>query len=438
MKRQLNPSRTKKYKGEKTTTKKPQQTKNQDIVYPQYNKKGIINIPNTILQIFNSNNKKTSSPLETQVDPKNINKVVLLVVDGFGYHQFLKHNKQNKLLTNLTTEGKVFPLTSVFPSQTTNALTTLSTGLTPQEHGLFEYFIYMKNAGVINALKFERAHSKEKNKTLEVDPGNLFRGKTIANTLKNTGIDCFTHMNITNAGNACSKLIFEGSTIIPSLKPSDLIVNLRKNIEKTSGNAYFFVHLDSLDTISHEYGPQSHEYQAELSTITYLIQKELIEKVNSETAKETLILITSDHGAVDVNPEETIYIKLDLKNTLNLEVEDTKKPVSPIGSPRDIFLHIKKEKLNWTKEILKQKIGEKAEIIDTEEADKKGLFGLKESSQEFLERTGNLLIIPKEKQTVWFETKNKSRISFLGQHGGLNSEEMLVPFAIAKLIDLKK
>lgn len=296
----------------------------------------------------------------------------------------------------------------------------------------------MKNAGVINALKFERAHSKEKNKTLEVDPGNLFRGKTIANTLKNTGIDCFTHMNITNAGNACSKLIFEGSTIIPSLKPSDLIVNLRKNIEKTSGNAYFFVHLDSLDTISHEYGPQSHEYQAELSTITYLIQKELIEKVNSETAKETLILITSDHGAVDVNPEETIYIKLDLKNTLNLEVEDTKKPVSPIGSPRDIFLHIKKEKLNWTKEILKQKIGEKAEIIDTEEADKKGLFGLKESSQEFLERTGNLLIIPKEKQTVWFETKNKSRISFLGQHGGLNSEEMLVPFAIAKLIDLKK
>jgi hypothetical protein len=30
------------------------------------------------------------------------------------------------------------------------------------------------------------------------------------------------------------------------------------------------------------------------------------------------------------------------------------------------------------------------------------------------------------------------KVSFLGQHGGLNEQEMLVPFAIAKLSSLKK
>jgi hypothetical protein len=58
-------------------------------------------------------------------------------------------------------------------------------------------------------------------------------------------------------------------------------------------------------------------------------------------------------------------------------------------------------------------------------------------SQEFLERTGNLLILPNKKETIWFAGPEGRKISFLGQHGGLHEDEMLVPFAIAKLSDLK-
>lgn len=412
-----------------------------EFIFPHYQNNCISNIPDSILQIFNVQKEK-KSPLGEyikEIDTKRTNKVVLLVVDGFGFNQLLKHHKQNRFLNNLVNIGDVFPLTSVYPSQTTNALTTLNTGLTPQQHGLFEYFIYLKEIGIINALRFERIKNKQQRNLIDegYNPSIMFNGQNIQQKLNKEGIPSFTHMHFSNASNACTKLVFHGSTIVPSLKTSDTIVKLRKNIEKNRGNAYFFVHLETLDTISHEYGPQSAEYTAELQSISYLLQKELIEKISSESAKETLILMTADHGAIDTDPNKTIYLNLESEPLLNLQNGINRKKILPTGSPRDIFLHIKDQKLAQTKEALSQKLGTKAQIMETKEAIKNGLFGLGDASEEFVDRTGNLLILPYGKETVWFEGPRGRKIEFLGQHGGLNKEEMLVPFAIAKLSNLK-
>jgi hypothetical protein len=336
----------------------------------------------------------------------------------------------------LSTKGEIVPLTSVFPSQTTNALTTLNTGLTPQEHGLFEYFIYLKNIGIVNSLQFERIDYKNKQINKKIDPSiMLLKGKTIHNRLKENGINTFTHINAANAFNACSNLIFQGSTIVPAAKPSDTIVQLRKKLEENShNNAYFFVHIDTLDTIAHEYGPDSYEYYAELSLITYLLNKELVQKIDLKTAGETYLFLTADHGGVTVNPQETIYLS---KTTLPLQ-NANRKPIFPTGSPREIFLHIKEEKLSETKEWLNRKIGRRAHIIETKIAAKNGLFGLGIVNKEFLERTGNLLILPYNNKTVWFENSQGRKISYLGQHGGLGKEEMIVPFAVSNLGNLRE
>ena len=176
-----------------------------NFVYPQYDQSCISEIPNMILHLFETRNRKTKPHLENITRPERINKVVLLVIDGFGFKQFLNHLKENRFLTNLTNKGEVYPLTSVFPSQTTNALTTLNTGLTPQEHGLFEYFIYLKDIGVVNTLQFERLGSKLRDRLIDkrFDPNLLLlHDKNIHNTLKQNGISTFAHVNTSNAFNA--------------------------------------------------------------------------------------------------------------------------------------------------------------------------------------------------------------------------------------------
>ncbi|MGE5188361.1 MAG: alkaline phosphatase family protein [Betaproteobacteria bacterium] len=416
-----------------------------EFVYPQYDENCISQIPDSILKLFGirklNDNRGFDDPLLKPVLPDRVSKVVLLVIDGFGFNQFLHYHKENPFLSKLVRNGEVYPKTSVFPSQTTNALTTLNTGLTPQQHGLFEYFVFLKNIGIVNALRFERLGKTQSRSLIEegLDPNILlYKSRTIHETLAENCVPSFTHMNASNALNICSKLIFRGSQITPSPNAFETTSALRRNLEANRDkNAYFFVHLETLDTISHIYGPGSFQYQAELSWLTYLLNKELVEKIDLQTAKETLILVTADHGAVNVNPAETTYLNYLPKTLLNLKCGPDRKPIMPTGSPREVFLHIKENKLQETKDWLTQKISGKAQVLETSEAVESGLFGSGDPSQSVLDRLGNLMILPCGNGTVWFESPGGCKLTYLGQHGGLSGQEMLVPFGAACLSNLK-
>ena len=136
-----------------------------------------------------------------------------------------------------------------------------------------------------------------------------------------------------------------------------------------------------------------------------------------------------------MNTEKTIYLP---KTALHMQIDANQEPITPIGSYREIFLHIEEQKLFETKQWLHKKIGDKAQIIETKEATEKGLFGINKISEGFFERTGNLLILPYGNETIWFKDPKEKEINYIGQHGGLSRQEMLVPFAVANLRNLKE
>jgi hypothetical protein len=414
--------------------------RNDNFLYPRYEENCISNIPGTVLDLFGVKNSLPRLPVEVTSGIDEVDKIVLFILDDFGYNHFLRHYKDNIFLNTLAEKSKIHQLTSVFPSQTTNALTTLNTGLTPQEHGLFEYYIYLKEVdSIVNTLRFKPLGSKKRDELVEkgYDPSILFRGNTLQNRLKEAGVKSFTHISASYAYTHYATLLFADSIVVPAMKSSDLIVTLRKKLEQIKGLAYFFVHLSELDAIAHEYGPKSYEYGAELAAISYLLNRELIQKIDAETAKQTLLLITSDHGGVHIVPENTTYLN-DFNDVLgNLEKGKTGKTILPIGSARDVFLHVKEEKLTETKRLLTEKVGGKAKIVETKDALNMGLFGHGKISREFVDRAGNLLILPYRNETVFFEHFPDMKYNPIGQHGGLNKEEMLVPLAVTKLDDLK-
>jgi hypothetical protein len=149
-------------------------------------------------------------------------------------------------------------------------------------------------------------------------------------------------------------------------------------------------------------------------------------------------LMTADHGAVKANPTDTTYLNLESEPFLNMQNGKNRKKILPTGSPRDIFLHIKDQMLARTKELLEQKLDNKAQVMETKDAIERGLFGLRAATDEFIERAGNLLILPCGNETVWFDGPGGRKIDFIGQHGGLSEEEILVPLGIARLSDLKR
>src|SRR6185295_6431189 len=121
-------------------------------------------------------------------------RVVLLLLDGFAFAHFLRYHRQHRFFSRIAERGDVHPLTSVFPSTTPAALTTLHTGLTPQEHGLPEWTVYFDELGTIVETRPFRAHGTPGRDTLLQSGGQprmLYEGDTIYTRLATSGIPSF-------------------------------------------------------------------------------------------------------------------------------------------------------------------------------------------------------------------------------------------------------
>ena len=75
--------------------------------------------------------------------------VVLLVLDGLGWDQLQEHRALMPALTSLTGGA----ITTVVPTTTATALSSIATGLTPAEHGLIGYRVVL-GGEVINVLRW--------------------------------------------------------------------------------------------------------------------------------------------------------------------------------------------------------------------------------------------------------------------------------------------
>ena len=417
--------------------KQIEERKRGEFIYPCYESYCFSNIPSAVLYLLGL---RKTSPLSGILDKANITqanskKVVLFLIDGFGYKQWLEYANKYKFLKRFTKKGIVAPITTIFPSTTAATLTTIHSGLTPQEHGLPEWWVYFDELDkIIVTLPFTPLGEEGRDKLLDagVDPKILFDGKTIYEILSESKIPSFTFIRDTYAKSAYSKTVHKGSETISFINSSDLLVNLRKKITEISTPAYFYVYWDAVDSIAHTYGPHTEQYLAELNGFFYLLQEEFLQELEKNSAEEISILITADHGQVNTNPKQTIYLNQYQEVVDNFAVGPSGNKILPWGSPRDIFLAVKPEKLNEVFEFLTKTLQNKATIMKTEEALKEGLFGNGDLHKKFNSRIGNILILPHGNLTVWYEHFKDEKFDLLGMHGGLSPDEMLIPLAVAK------
>lgn len=410
-------------------------------IYPFYEKYCFSNIPSMILELFNIKPLKQnilSKIIKDRFEIEKISKIVLFLIDGLGYNVWTNYLEKFEVFHDFIEKGIVMPITSVFPSTTAATLTTINSGLTPQEHGLPEWVTYFKEIDMlVNTLPFSPLEIGGRDELLEmqVSPKMLYKGDTIYQIMKNSGVKSFSFINESYAQSAYSRLVHKGSDKIPFIHPSDLAVKLKNSIKEEREPAYFYVYLDDIDYVGHKYGPDSNEFITELTAISKFFSK-FFNAMDKKTSSETIILIIADHGIIDVSPEDTIYLNKYQKLIKNLQISEIGNLIPPSGSPRDVFLHVKQDKIEEMHDFLSEELKEKSKILKTDEAIEMNLFGIGKPTKEFIDRIGNLLILPYNNHTVWYEHLEGRRFDSLGHHGGLNKEEMLIPFAVANLSEL--
>ena len=68
---------------------------------------------------------------------------------------------------------------------------------------------------------------------------------------------------------------------------------------------------------------------------------------------------------------------------------------------------------------------------------KNGLFGHGDLHPTFKSRIGDILLLPEDNLTFFYDHPRDKKFSMLGVHGGLSPDEILIPFAAARINDLR-
>ncbi len=404
------------------------------IIYPLYDGFSLANVPNTALEILGAKpvGKTLDKSITRHIDTKNIKKIVVLLLDGFGYDMFLKSLEYASFFRKAADNGIFAPITSGFPSSTAVSITTMNTGEIPTRHGIISWILYSENSNeIINALE---DNADKKNRKLSQDI--LHTKATVYGNFKKSGIHPYTLIDRQIDKTDYNQLFRSKRTGIHHVKDSDFAIKLRKMLEDEKGKSYFYAYLNGIDTITHVHGPHTEESEAEILLISNALESGFLSRISKKTASETLLIITADHGHTRIDPKKTVYLNAFKKLNNYYKSDRTGRPILPIGGPRYVFLHIKPEKLEDAYEFLSEKLSKTAKVIKTAEVSELGKFLGHRENKRFLKRVGNLLILPYSGRSVWYQHAKGHKESNIGTHGGLSREEMLIPFVAVRLSEI--
>ncbi|MDZ7262250.1 MAG: alkaline phosphatase family protein [candidate division KSB1 bacterium] len=404
-------------------------------ITPHFEKYSLLNLVASIVSLF-SKEVHSYCPFPAEVFPEKmtaVNKVVLLVIDSLGYHQllFLLKEDRNLIFNQLIEKGIFFPITSIFPSTTSSALTSLQTALSPIEHGILGYKIYLQRFGLVANLISFRSAGEENIDLIKcgLEPVQFLGVPTIHQKLAQKGIPSYCFIKKAYQESGLSQMLHTGSTPSIHVSSSDLFVSLRHLLEQNRDRKMLvYTYWDITDEMAHTYGPNSEEFAAEVRNFTYSLEREFLDKLDRGIAEQTLLILTADHGQTEVSEETSVPLTQHPQLMDNLLLP-------PTGQHRAVYLYTKQGRTEQVRKYLTETFGDAFLILDSERALQEGLFGTNgQPKAETLSRIGDLIVIGTQTHTLFYPYKrSKPKFTSKGHHGGLSEDEMLVPCIVTRL-----
>jgi hypothetical protein len=371
----------------------------------------------------------------------NVDRVVAVVVDGYGLDSWKRDHADYDFLARLTDRGTVTPLTSVYPSETAAAITTFETGLLPCEHGRTGWNVYdpetdrsfLGLGGRVEAGSTDGAERVSLDDDADADSSDdeVLRAPETAvenahhyQRLVAADVDCHRLQPFPESSPGVTQHEYDG---LPAFGG-----RLAEITADTDTPGYVYGYVPHVDKVSHESGTESDDFQTTLAAVCEQLST-FVAEMDAETAQNTLLLVTADHGHVNTNPARNVDLSENETLMGNLRRYADGTPVCLSGSMRNVHLHLQDGTVAETRRSLADL---DAHVFTRQEALDRNLFGDRPVSETFRRRCGDL-ILTHEWLGTWFDDADPGKLDIVGMHGGLTPAEMLVPFAAVRLNALR-
>jgi hypothetical protein len=319
--------------------------------------------------------------------------VVVLVLDGLGWEQM----QQRRHLTPMLSSMEGGPITSVAPSTTATALTSIVTGLTPGEHGIAGYRMHVGDGQVLNVLRWRTAQGDAREsvppQSFRTTPG--FCGQSVPAVVKaefeSTGFtDAHLHGTRLHGWRVTSTLVLEVEQLL------------------AAGEPFIYAYYDGVDKVAHEFGLQRH-YDAELAFVDRLVAE-----LAAVLPPDAALAVISDHGQVDVGDKWEALDQGCLEGVWLMP-----------GEGRFLWMHCEPGAAGRVQGRLVERYADRCWVRSLAEIRAEGWFG-PTLTQATESRLGDVAVLPFEPIAL-LDPAATGEVRLRSRHGSLTPAEMWVP-----------
>ncbi len=221
-----------------------------------------------------------------------VRRICVLLVDGFGWNLLRQHSDQAPFLAAAAAGG--MPITAGFPSTTATSLTSLGTGLPPGRHGVLGYQVAVPGTGrLMNSLRWDP----------EVDPLKWQPHPTVFERLAAHGSGAFQVSPGAFQGSGLTVSGLRGARYVAAETAGDLIAGVAGAMRHEREALVYAYHAD-LDKTGHLRGCRSEAWRRQLA-----VTDRVVEQLADVLPADSLLLVTGDHGMVDVPEHRRIDVR---------------------------------------------------------------------------------------------------------------------------------
>ncbi len=402
-------------------------------VNPVYDGGSIANVPGTVAALLGVPFSGLAPVGEELWRPlgRDVRRVVTLLIDAMGWN--LIEQEMETLRPILAQATAVGRLTSIFPSTTVAALSSLWTGAAPIQHGLVGLRLFLPEFGAVGQfLSFSPTLGKFPNALVDagLDPETFLQWPGMAQQLATAGIATHAFRGYEIANSTLSRMHGRGTAVEHSaITFGDMLVQMRHLLEQQAGEPlHVSAYWPTIDTLSHIYGWPAEAVAVELRSLIAQVQREFLEALSPAARKGTVLLILADHGQVIAPWDGHIFLEdyPELRDMLFM---------GPTGEPRVAYLYARHGARDSLVAGLNESLGGALVAWTAEEAVAAGLFGPPPYSAEGVQRLGDVVVAMRDGYTL-YDGRRRDQSSarrMIGRHGSLTGAEMSVPWIALRL-----
>jgi hypothetical protein len=320
-------------------------------------------------------------------------RVVLLVLDGLGWEQL--QERADLAPTLCAMAGG--PVTSVAPTTTATALTSITTGAPAAAHGMVGYRVHVGEGAVMNTLRWTTAAGDARDAVPpeQFQPLPPFGGRPVPAVIRAEFL-----------GTAFTAACLRGARLHGWRVPSTLVVEVTRLVAE--GADFVYCYYDGVDRVSHEFGLGVH-YDAELRATDRLVG-DLV----AGLAPGTALIVTADHGQVDVGGSVIGVAPELMADTLLMS-----------GEGRFRWLHAAPGRAEALAAGARDRYHELAWVYTRDELVAAGWFG-GELTPAAAARLGDVALVPFA-PVAFLDPADTGEVTLVSRHGSLTGAEMWVP-----------